>query len=361
MRSIRLVLLISLLLTASLTAQTVIENPKKPPTNNAGRILQLEELMRITDKSGDFFFKRPHSLSLDKNSCIYFADVGLFIKFSPEGIFIKNLYKQGQGPGEIQQYFSYVIQDETILAWDARSRKIIFYDLDGQLIRELKLRDLGGMRMIGPYKNSIILSTFGLPDQEQMKGKILDMEHDLNLVSMNSGEINKIATVAIPWFFGPGYGMAQAPINILASESGDLLLINDSPEYRIKVMDTSTGKITKVFSRKYERIKAPKRAAGIRTNSAVKTPERKYAYDIRHMFWNQTHIWISTSTQDEKKGSLYDVFSLEGKYLDCFYLPKEVDLMKVYGDILFARRQDEDGNYAVVKYKILNSTLIMNK
>ncbi|MCK4337220.1 MAG: 6-bladed beta-propeller [Candidatus Aminicenantes bacterium] len=361
MKSIRLAVLILLLLTASLTAQTVIENPEKPPTNNAGRILRLEELMQITDESGDFFFRRPHSLSLDKNSCIYFADEDLFLKFSPEGNFIKNLYKQGQGPGEIQKYFSYVIQDETILVWDSRSRKIIFYDLNGQLIRELKLRNLGGMRMIGPYKNSIIFSTFGLPDQDQMKGKIIDMEHDLHLVSMNSGEINKITTVAIPWFFGPGYGMAQAPFNVLASESGDLLLINDSPEYRIKVMDTSTGKIPKIFSRKYKRIKAPKRPAGIQSRSAVKLPERKYAYDIRYMFWNQTQIWISTSTQDEKKGSLYDVFSLEGNYLDCFYLPKEVSLMKVYGDILFARRQDEDGNYAVVKYKILDGTLITNK
>ena len=51
---------------------------------------------------------------------------------------------------------------------------------------------------------------------------------------------------------------------------------------------------------------------------------------------------------------LYDVFSKNGEYLDSFYIPVGVDFMYVRGDILFARNQDEEGIYSIVKYRILN-------
>jgi len=330
------------------SSQTVINNPSKPLSKKAGRILELEELLRITDESEEFFFKRPFNLSLDQNGFIYFQDRDFFLKFSPEGEYVGNLHYKGQGPGEVQ-ILSYNIQGETINVWDNRSRKIVFYDLDGQFMREFKPEQHFGMRMVGHYRDSLIFSSYDMPNPDQRKGMI-EINHNLLLVSKESGAAKKIRAFPVPWFLKPSSGVSYAPFLVLPNRDGSILFINDSPEYRIKVMDTSTGEILRILQRKYKRLRAPKPPP--RPGDA--RPERKYLYDIRNMIWNEGQIWIMTSTEDEDKGVLFDVFSLGGEYLDSFYIPKEASFMFVQVDILFARNQDEEGNYAVVKYKILN-------
>jgi hypothetical protein len=99
----------------------------------------------ITDESDDFYFKRPFRLNLDQEGFIYFQDGDFFLKFSPEGDYVGNLSHQGQGPGEVQS-LRYNIQGETINAWDTRGRKVVFYDLDGQFLREFKPDQHFGMR-----------------------------------------------------------------------------------------------------------------------------------------------------------------------------------------------------------------------
>ena len=49
---------------SALLAQAIIENPAKPKAENAGRILKLTELWRITDESGEFYFQMPYDLQM---------------------------------------------------------------------------------------------------------------------------------------------------------------------------------------------------------------------------------------------------------------------------------------------------------
>ncbi len=107
------------------SSQTFIENSSKAKNKNAGRILELEELMRITDENAEFFFQRPFRLNLDQDGFIYFQDGDFFLKFTPEGDFVKNLSHIGQGPGEVQS-ISYNIQGELINIWDSQSKKVVF-------------------------------------------------------------------------------------------------------------------------------------------------------------------------------------------------------------------------------------------
>jgi hypothetical protein len=50
-----------------LHAQHVIENSDKPLSKNAGRVLALQPVFRITDQSGDFFFKGIWLLKVASN------------------------------------------------------------------------------------------------------------------------------------------------------------------------------------------------------------------------------------------------------------------------------------------------------
>ncbi len=68
-----------------------------------------------------------------------------------------------------------------------------------------------------------------------------------------------------------------------------------------------------------------------------------------------------TSTIEPSKGALVDVISLEGEYLDSFYLPlpKGVGLhalarypLTISGRYVFVLESLEDGRLEVVKYEI---------
>ena len=336
------------LLSCFISSQTQIENPSEAKNEKAGRILELEELFRITDENPEFFFKRPYRLNLDQNGFIYFQDGEFFLKFSPEGTFMKDLANLGQGPGEVQS-FSYNIQGSAINAWDTQSKKVVIYDLDGQFFNEFRPNQHHGMRMVGHYRDSLIFSTYDVPIPEERKGMI-NVNHHIYLISKDTGEEKEIGTFSLPWYVTASSGAGYAPFLVVPNRDGSVLFINDSSEYRIKVMDTSTGKILRIFQRKYKRVKAPvyqRRPGDTR-------PERKFLYDISSMVMNEEKIWIRTSTQDENKGVFFDVFSQEGEYIDAFYIPVKVSFMYVKGNILFARVQDENGIYSVVKYRILN-------
>ena len=167
------------------SSQTIIENSSKPQSVNAGRILEMEELMRITDENEEYFFKRPFSLNLDQDGFIYFQDGDFFLKFSPEGKYIGNLYHKGQGPGEVQ-ILRYNIQGDAINVWDSRSHKVVFYDLDGQFLREFKPEQHFGMSMVGHYRDFLIFYTYEIPIREQRKG-MMEINHNLILISKDSG------------------------------------------------------------------------------------------------------------------------------------------------------------------------------
>jgi len=328
------------------SSQTLIKNSSKAKNNNSGRILEFEELMRITDESDEFFFKRPYSLNLDEEGFIYFKDGDFFLKFSPEGDFVKNLAHRGQGPGEVQ-ILRYNIQGKSINVYDSRSRKVVLYDLDGKFLREFRPEQHFGISMVGHYGDSLIFSTYEMPSEEKRTG-MTEVNHNLVLISKESGTETLIKSFPVPWYVLPNFGTSYAPFYISPSNNGETLFINDSPEYKIKVLNISTGEILRIFTRKYKRVKAPPPRPG------STQPERKHLYDIRYIFRNKEQIWVMTSTQDEDKGALFDVFSQMGEYLDSFYIPNEISFMYVQGNILFARNEDEDGIYSVVKYRILN-------
>ncbi len=342
------ILLGIILLSGFASSQTLIENSSKAKNERAGRILEFEELMRITDENDEFFFQRPYRLSLDQDGFIYFQDGDFFLKFTPEGDYLKNLAHLGQGPGEVQ-ILRYNIQGESINVWDSRSKKVVFYDLEGKFLREFRPELHFGMRMVGYYGDSLIFSTYEMPIEEKRTGMV-QVNHNLVLISKESGTETLIKSFPVPWYVLPNFGTSYAPFNTSLSEDGERLFINDSPEYKIKVMDLSTGEILRIFTRKYKRVIAPKRPP----RPGDTQPERKHLYDIRYIFRNKEQIWVMTSTLDEEKGALFDVFSQMGEYLDSFYIPNEVSFMYVQGDILFARSEDEEGIYSVVKYRILN-------
>ena len=83
-------------------------------------------------------------------------------------------------------------------------------------------------------------------------------------------------------------------------------------------------------------------------------PLPKYENDIRKIYFNNGFIWTLTSTKNKDNKYLYDVFDMEGRYLDCFYL-KEEPLASTKGKYLFFIEEDPNGNMKIAKYEIIDS------
>ena len=69
-----------LIVFTGLYAQQIIENPERPISQNAGRVLELKEKIRIKDKPGVFYFKNPVNIKAAPDGSIFVLDEEQFLK-----------------------------------------------------------------------------------------------------------------------------------------------------------------------------------------------------------------------------------------------------------------------------------------
>ena len=55
-------------------AQELIKNPERPLNSKAGRVLKVEEILRITDESGEFYFSYPNTIKVAYDDSIFIND-----------------------------------------------------------------------------------------------------------------------------------------------------------------------------------------------------------------------------------------------------------------------------------------------
>ena len=345
------------LLNSMALAQEFIENPEKPSSENAGRALQLEEVFRITDESGDFYFSAPVNLKVNSEGCFFIIDDNQILKFSADGKFLKNLFKKGQGPGELSTRYhsglSYFLFKDEIFLHDFNGNKIIRMDDEGNLIEEIKLKTTRLQRMYGPTDEGFIF----IYESPFFIGKgptgFKDVDISIILVSKDGSTSQTIMVFPKKVYRGRDFGMDLASFFVLFDIKAQQIFVSHTGEYKIVSADLNTGQVIRSFNRKYSRAKyvIPEGLKGFYERH--NPPERKYENDILGLFFYKFHLLVKTSTKDEKKGVLFDVFSREGKYIDSFYLDLKGKLMAVQGDCIFVSEKDEDENIQIVKYIII--------
>ena len=97
-----LVLVIALIVARQGFGQ-IIENPAKPKAANAGRVIVPQEVVAISDEgTSAYYFKWPAELRIGPNGSLIVTDDGQILHFDAKGMFLRNLFKKGQGPGEME-------------------------------------------------------------------------------------------------------------------------------------------------------------------------------------------------------------------------------------------------------------------
>jgi hypothetical protein len=132
-------------------------------------------------------------------------------------------------------------------------------------------------------------------------------------------------------------------------------------------VDLEKKSVALAFSRNYVRAKTPPGARkGIQGGAMVDgkplvAPSSDFLDDIVNLFVHDKDIWVVTSTKVEGKGVQIDVFSSQGIYMDCFFLPlPEAPYQHlarpapqvVMGDFLYAIEKSAEETYMIKKYRI---------
>jgi len=337
-------------------AQEIIENPEKPLNSKAGRFLKLNEELRITDEGGEFFFRYPSDIKVAPDGSIFMRDQDLLLRFDENGKFLHNYFKKGQGPGEINYLRDYVFEDGKLIIITSSPVKIVTFSFNGELLDDVTLHESFWFLNFQFFKDQKFF--FLKNDRPETGDEQGVFDAPYVLISMDKKGQNIMEHFSLPYQFFMTAG-ASSGLGRLTSipYKNKFLVISNTEDYLVKLYDLNSYEILRSFKRKYKRIKPPEdyRWGGMydREGKRLGPPPPKYLYDISAFYIVNDKLWVRTSTIDKEKGFLFDVFEINGSFVDSFYLKSEIGrIISTHDNSIFIRETDENELVKVVKYRI---------
>jgi hypothetical protein len=335
-----------------------------------------EEVLAISDEgTSDFYFKWPNRLMTGSDGSLLVREVDQVLWFDKDGKFRGNLFKKGQGPGEMSYPGTPFATDSHIVVFSGYPGKLAFFDRNGRYEKEIAVRTEGrtSLSLIGYQAGRFYFGsgefprTTGDPD-------FVDNPRTIVAVSEADGSItNRASFVTRAWVVtspSGGGGMFDITSLIAVPFGESLLALAHTEDYLIKLFDPAANRIVREFRRDYERVKGEplteaEKKGGIRINDKHYTrPERKFENDVKSIFTRNGEIWAVTSTTDKAKGVLVDVFDKDGIYRDCFWLKLPEAASKslsspgqsaLDGEFLWVVERSEDETFSIKKYRVASS------
>ncbi len=206
---------------------------------------------------------------------------------------------------------------------------MIWFDLNGNMEKEvtlpIKYRWVG---LLGLFEKNWIFETYENMNPEETAG-LVQIPHQLEVWNEQTDQWTPSASFDCAYFVARNGRSTSRMIitNMQAAILGHgLIAIAHTDEYLIKILHISNRKVTREFRRPYKRVPPPpltpeQKQARLNVNvKSFEMPARSFSRDISSLQSVSGSIWVMTSTRDEKKGVLVDVFDIDGTYQDAFYL-----------------------------------------
>ncbi|MCX6561147.1 MAG: hypothetical protein NTZ26_11635 [Candidatus Aminicenantes bacterium] len=339
----------------SADAQAPVHVPDKPLNPEAGRILQLKEDLRITDESGEFFLKYPSYLKVAPDGSLYFYDQDQLIHVDAKGKFMANLYRKGQGPGELNYVSGLEALPDGVIVHSNDSSKLVRFDSRDKLVSDISLQSLGDRwDFIGQAGDRLLGWQMHWPEPGATAG-VKTMEVALVSIAHDGSGARRLAAFPVRMIRAGGAIKWDAFFGVPLSSRR--FAVSHTKDYSIKILDLQKPDRLLVLNRKYKKVPAPpkeKRGAIISSDGTRhELPGAEFADDITAIYSYKDVLWVQTSIKDPDKGILFDVFDAEGRYLDAFYLKTPGRLLNIQGDSLFIRESAPDDTLRIVRYKVV--------
>ena len=344
-----------------------ISAKEKIPGNTFDRQVPFKAVLEIKETDDSFYFKYPNRVYADDDENIYVLDYNRLLKFSITGLFMKNLIRSGQGPGEITSVSNLQIDKNGIVIHNNHPSKIIRLNTNGVLEKELRLEKSDHIEFCfyDPNYYYFFESVHFIGDTD---GKYIDEEQKLVRVSAEGKNPETIFTFLLKKYYaqnGGAFGTLDVAARISAVYDNRYLFLYHTPDYKIKRIDVKENAKSIEFGIDYKRREVPKELFDevhsgllILNGKKFKKPEQKYLNDIRNLLIYKKNLWVVTSTVDKAKGTRVDVYDSNGKNTDRFFLklPNHPDpysvIWSISGDYLYSINPAGDQDPTVVKYKI---------
>ncbi len=356
MRKAAAVCLILLIAWISAWGQKPAELPVKPISPRAGRMIHLREDFRLTDESGDFYLKYPQSVKMAPDGSFFLLDREQIIRLDATGRFLGNLFRKGQGPGELSFVSGMEATTEGLTVHNNGPNKLVRFDAGGKYKDEVSLQKIGSsLDFLGLSDGRAI----GLQMRFPPPGAGLEVKmRDIALLAVSYDGLKSANLGAFPIRFLQAGGAMLRDRSLGVVMGGRYAAIVHTKEYAIKIVDLQSPKPPRTIGRKYKKVPAPKGYASGGKISPDKItwytlPGADFMYDIEALHVFKDLLWVQTSTIDPKKGVLIDVFDVDGRYLDAFYLNIPGRLLNIQGDALFVRESAADDTLRIVRYKVV--------
>jgi hypothetical protein len=347
-------LLIFLLSIPSVSIGQIIENPSRPLAKEAGRVLKLTEVWRITDERGDFYLQAPRNLQTATDGSIFIADNDEFLRFSADGNFIKDIFKKGQGPGEIGGSFMYFVQGRDVFIQDLSSWRLWRADFDGVFQEHIVIKNKDISVLIGVVPDGYIFIRMVWPPRSEWTGRMMEVLHYVDFFSKDGSDKRDFATFKTNAFLSPRSATNWDSSITALSPDGKSLYAFFGREYLIEIVNLEGSPAAKRFRRTYPRVPHVEKSWERDFRKKYDRPKLEYETDIKGLFPIEGCVWVETSTEDKTKGRLIDVFDKGGRFIDGFYLGPGRTLMAVREGYIFCQEKNEDETITIVKYGIGN-------
>ena len=348
-------IVVGIVIVGSGFSQDLIRNSARALNPQAGRILKLERVFEISDASGEFFFRFPTRFHLDTKGFLYFLDNDQLLKFSPEGKFIKNFYKKGQGPGEISsryQMVSYFTFGEGLYVYDGLA-KIIHFDEEGKLLGEVRQTAGRFFRLLGMSDDGYFMTGQTSGPRGGPPG-LQEVESQVHLVSLDGTTAEKILGFTSRTYQGPNFWLDWDRYSEIFNQADGSLYVTHTCEYKVVRADLIKREIVVSFTREYPRVKFSVLDSMKDFYEKYNPPKKDWENDISAMFLCDNNLWVKTSTSTKNKGALFDVFDPQGRFLDSFYLNVDGTLALARGNFIYVIEKDKEENFLVRKYKVVD-------
>jgi hypothetical protein len=355
--------------------QTRVENPARALAKDAGRVVKLEEVLRIRDDGDSAIFRVPRKLAVGADGSLYFHDFAegdRLYRYSPEGKLLFKILKTGQGPGECQHATDFYLDGDRIRIQAWSPPKIMDYGLDGRYEREIPTDNTKGLHSLFLIDGRI----YGLRDEVPYSGAssktgLIETPYRLYEFSPDFKSWKKLQD------FPVRHSIRRDPLGrsswtrldmIEAAAGAPFIYIVHAAEYRIDQFDLRTGRVERIFGRAYERRRLE--AEGDEDTDPAVKPEIDTSdapsFDVMELHAVGGRLWVFTSTMKERGNDrLIDVFDAEGRYVDSVILEfPDRTLRHSYSKglvtadgFLFIPEQDRDGLVSIGKYRIPDAGL----
>jgi len=331
--------------------------------------LQLEPVFEFTE-SEEVAFQQISSIKTDHHGNIIVRDFSqpFLFMLDRDGNFLTKIGREGNGPGEFQQIISFMVDQATLWAIDAGSKKIEKFEYqDDEYVHltsiSLEKEELAG-KFIGKTKEGILIAnlpsiTLNSPDNPT--------EQPISLINGN-GDILRDSIFTVPIYEHltlKGSGMTLGINKIFGNRS--LLAFDGSGRIYTLWTDslaidayTPEGDRRRAFSHSLEpaRVTEAERDSVLNRYDPVRADLRRKLPDVKPAVNNlliddRQRIWVELLTENPGHG--WFCFTKEGKPLYQIEIPTEgAELREISGNRVFWNYQNEYGapTIAVSKFDI---------